>query len=397
VGKLMTAVLEHIRKGIRFLLAVSLWSHALFFLSVPAGSTTARGEWLHFTGSEVVVFALLLVLSFLTSSGFWRTVGNLAYIYFFPFVLLFYFFYAVGKVLLTVARWFNPKATTESLEPKPAGPVVLDAAQTTPPQASSSPSRTARFARAVSGPVRKFTLLWCLVLLITTHSTVLWMSLIVVLLHLGRTIVGILKLTLLSGPWFEKIGQAIRQSADGILSKLSLVTDQSPSSDELKNLWNQVKLFETGVRFLENEAVLLKWTWLFCTSLIVALYLYLAFLFSFAYYGVARVSGVSYSWPESFVTSLFIPFLITDLPRVVVLKLLGGIHCALIVTVGTGTVLNYFRTRLAPIRSMVTVVGVRLADQTVRQKYSILESKFGEAKTPDAAANATNSTPQIPP
>ena len=91
------------------------------------------------------------------------------------------------------------------------------------------------------------------------------------------------------GTWFERVGQAIRQRTEDTLAKLSMVTDESPPSKELQNLWNQVKLFEQGVRFLENDAVVSKWTWLFCGSFLALVYLYLAFVFSFAYYGIARV------------------------------------------------------------------------------------------------------------
>ena len=96
------------------------------------------------------------------------------------------------------------------------------------------------------------------------------------------------------------------------------------------------------MRFLDNETVLVKWTWLLCTSFIVILYLYLAVLFSFAYYGIARIGGASYSWPECLVTSLFIPFLITDFPKIIGLKLLGGIHCTMIVLVSAGNAVQLF-------------------------------------------------------
>lgn len=170
----------------------------------------------------------------------------------------------------------------------------------------------------------------------------------------------------------------IRKSLETTLEKLAIVTDESPPTPELKSLWTSVKAFESGVRFLENERLVSKWAWLFCGAFLGSVYRYLSLLFSFAYFGVARASGTLLSWPECIVTSLFIPCLIGDLPRVVALKLLGGIHCTLIVTVGTGTIFRYFRRRLESIRSVATIVGVRLADQTIRDKFSILDGKFGQ-------------------
>ena len=45
------------------------------------------------------------------------------------------------------------------------------------------------------------------------------------------------------------------------------------------------------------------------------MYVYVAFLFSFIYFGVERLSGYSDTWPQLFVTSMFIPFLIGTLPK----------------------------------------------------------------------------------
>src|SRR5579872_5599752 len=281
----MTAF-EGIRRSIRLLLAVLLWSHALFLLNLQASFVPALGRLVRASALEVTMFALLLVLSFLTSSGFWRTVGNLAYIYFFPFVLLFYLMFALGKGLVSVARWFNPRPKSETLEMTPQATISLESAQ---PNASddTGKSKARHLALILSRPVRRFTLLWCLLLLVTTHSTVLWLSLSVVLLHLGRAIFRALRFTLFSGPWFEKVGQGIREATENTLEKLAMVTDESPPSKELENLWNQIKLFEKGVRFLENKAVVSKWTWFLCGVVLATVYIYLAVIFSFAYYGIA--------------------------------------------------------------------------------------------------------------
>jgi len=110
--------------------------------------------------------------------------------------------------------------------------------------------------------------------------------------------------------------------------------------------------------------------------------MYFSFLFSCAYYGIARVSGNPYSWPNAFVTAVFIPFLITDLPKILSLKLLGGIQCVLIVTIGFGTIFNFLNRKLSVINKAACDLSDRLADQRIHEKYLILEEKFS---TPPSA------------
>jgi hypothetical protein len=110
----------------------------------------------------------------------------------------------------------------------------------------------------------------------------------------------------------------------------------------------------------------------------------MAFLFSFVYFGIARIGGVAYSWPEAFVTSLFIPFFTGDLPNIIWAKLLGGVHCVLILTLGAGTVFTYIHRRLDSIRTEVAALSGRLAAQSVRERYLILEEKT--AAVPAASA-----------
>src|SRR5260370_26458620 len=100
----MTALAENTRKATTFLLAVFLWLHALFLLDIQSTLVTKCTKLLQLTSSEVVLFGLLVIFTFLTSSGFWKTLRSLAYIYFFPFVLLAYAFYWCFLALRAINR-----------------------------------------------------------------------------------------------------------------------------------------------------------------------------------------------------------------------------------------------------------------------------------------------------
>jgi hypothetical protein len=75
------------------------------------------------------------------------------------------------------------------------------------------------------------------------------------------------------------------------------------------------------------------------------------------------------------------PFFVSELPKIFALKLLGGIHCVLVVTVGIGTVVNFLRRKLDAIRRAATDYSDRFADQANLEKYLILEQKFSTAAT----------------
>src|SRR5450759_5381818 len=83
---------------------------------------------------------------------------------------------------------------------------------------------------------------------------------------------------------------------------------------------------------------------------------------------------------------------VTDLPRGVSFKLLVGLQCTLMLTIGIGTITRYLRVRLhQSLKTVATVVEVKLSDENVKGKYDILKEKF-EASTRDQADVPTGGT-----
>ena len=226
-------------------------------------------------------------------------------------------------------------------------------------------------------PLRTATFLWCFLLIVTTHDWILWVSLVVVLLHIVRDILRLLKVALFSGPLLQKIGEYLRNSVETAIAGLEVVTRENIPKTELQTLLNKILLFEIVTSFLRNRDLAVKWAWFLAIVFLGGVYVYLALLFSFVYYGIARVSAIAYSWPDALVTSLFIPLLIGDLPRIVWAKLLGGLQCTLIVVVGFGTVLNFIVRKLDYIRVEAITLSERFADQTIRERYLILKERAG--------------------
>jgi hypothetical protein len=385
----VAAIAERARKLTTFLLAAFLWAHALFFLNVHSALLSKCIYLLRLTSSEALVFGLLVIFSLLAGSGFWRMVRSLLYIYFFPFALLGYGIYRCFRILRAVNRWFlaqAPQQPSQSIviEQKPAATVTAIAASASEP--APDESELWKLLHYLSRPFRKFTLLWCILLLATTHITIVWLCLVVILAQLGRKILLILRVLFFSDPWLRKIGPALFSSIQQALDTLAGVTRDAAPTNELRNLWNQLKGWRKILDFLKNSYLLSRWAWVLATVFFGSLYAYIAILFSFAYYGIARVSGANLAWPDALVASLFIPFFISDLPRVLALRFLSGIHCTLVVVVGVGTIVNFLRRRLDAVWRAATDLSERLADQSVHEKYIILEQKF--------STSAASNTPE---
>ncbi len=106
-------------------------------------------------------------------------------------------------------------------------------------------------------------------------------------------ILAILKLTLFSRSWLEKIGARIYTRLNVMLSTLEAVTPKTEVTKELKDLWQQLGLWEKTARFLGNKYLLSRWASLLVGTFYVCVYVYIALLFSFVYFGIARVRAFS--------------------------------------------------------------------------------------------------------
>jgi hypothetical protein len=396
----MNSVVIIIRRLTRFLLASFLWLHALFFWNPHTRILPVLSRYIHLTLSEMTLFVLLFLFSVLGSSGWWNTVKSALYIYGFPFVLLYRFFVLLFLVLKGINAWLSrdqpaedgPTLTELIVLPSEAVPVPQAIAPAIPVTPATKKSPTA--FSMVSRPFRRFTVFWCALLLFATHDFVLWLSFAVVMCVLALRVLTILKLTLFSRSWLEKIGAAIYTRLNIMLGMLAVVTPKTEVNKELKDLWRQLNLWERVARFLGNKYLLSRWASLLVCAFYLCMYLYIALLFSFVYFGIARVSGLTMPWSEAAVDSTFILVYVRDLPKTFFMRLAGGLQWMLIVVSGFGTFWNYFHKRLEEVHIGAIKVGGLLTDEMVRAKYKLLESKVKPAKTTLTVQGATLGKPR---
>jgi hypothetical protein len=374
----MKAIGKTINKATRFALSLLLWAHAVFAINIQSPTVLRIAQVLHLTVAEFVLLSLTIVFSYLASTGFWSAVGNLLYIYFFPFVLLFYAAKWALKLLLVIGRWLNPKTDGVILADKQRPALLVGLRLPGPQKITTVDAIQDQSVRLhlLFRPVRRFTLLWCLLLLLATHTAVIWVALMVILIHIARFFVRLVRVFLGSRTFFERLEEGIQRVADDWLAKIAHVTSDSPPTPELRALWQSIRNFELGILALKDGALLSRWATLLGGVFLGCVYVYVAFVSSFVYYGIERLAGYGDTWPQLLTTALFIPFLLGDLPKLAVLRLLGGLQCLIVLSIGIGTVTRYLRSYVRSLRTVAATVDSRFADDTVKAQYEALKQKF---------------------
>jgi len=380
----MSMLSEKVRKTTTFLLASFFWLHAIFLMNIQSSLISKSSHILRLTSSEIVIIALLVVFAFTAGSSFWKAITSVAYIYAFPFVLLIYAFYCAFLILRAMHRWLKSQSSQQGVETT----IVIQKESGTVPAAPSTShdhigarKTAAEVLKLFLRPFQRFTFLWCILLLAATHLAITWLCLVVVVLHLARQIFRILEVAFFSGPWFKKIGSNVLTTIETALAGIAVVTPDTSPTTELKNFWNQLNIWTKATNFLKDSYLVSRWAWVLGIVVFGSIYIYFAVLFSFVYYGIAKVSSVPYSWPDALVSSLFIPFFISDLPRILALRFTGGLHCLLVVALGVGTLVNFIQREVRLIHSTALEISNRLADQKIREKFLILEAKLAAAQT----------------
>jgi len=380
----MAALSESIRKITTFLLAIFLWSHALFVLNLQSTFAARCAQYLRLTISETILLALLVIFSFASGSGFWKPFRSLLYIYAFPFVLFWKLLYWFFRTLGALNRWFKAQAY-QSADTLVVEQKELPAPPSTPTTAPAKPGakeRTKEFLNLVLRPFRRFTFLWCILLLSASHIQIVWVCLVVLMLHLARRIFSLLKVMLFFDPYMKRAIEKMFDIVGNAVDAIDAFTPDTTPSQELKARWNEVKTWKMITGFLRDEYLVSRWAWVLGAVSFGAIYVYIALLFSFAYFGIARVSGISYPWPDSLVASLFIPLFAKELPKTILLRVLGGVHCSLAVTIGIGTFFGFLQRRLFAIRTAATVVNDKLIDKIFEEKFLILGTKLEISPAP---------------
>jgi hypothetical protein len=387
----MAQFLRWIRRACRFLFALFLWLHALFILNA-APSLVPYASRLKSNAAELGVLLLLATLTILESYGIGNVIVDAIYIYFFPFVFLFHCVLLLFRGIKRgyEAVWGQDEPLNVSLKqfvvaPQPAlvqAPPTTQAAVTEIPESNAQTEKQSLFS-IVLRPFRRFLLLWCLLLLVASHRGLLLIALIVVLFQLCRLLIQVFALAVVSSNWLGELEQRIKNYADGLISKLLLAKE---ITQDFQNVFLSITALEIGVSVLRSRRRVIQWTMYLGTLFFLGIYMYLALIFSFAYYGVARALNIPYDWTTSVVNSMFMPLTFGSLPSSNWIRALGGVHSLTVLALSIGTVFGYIRQKLDSLNDVANELSERLEQAEVRVKVAQMREKFQPASAPSSAA-----------
>jgi hypothetical protein len=340
--------------------------------------------------SSPEIFLLLFITYYsLLAEGGWLSVAyDLVYVYFWPlFVIWLLVKYTTVKAYRALKNTTYFKELILPKTPAPPDQKLLDAkGGATPAKERELALKAGRFLR----PFTQFFLLWSLIVLNTSSPVLTWIALAVITFG-AITIIRTLALFLSdSDSWIAKFRSSF---ATQVANNIAIVRAYKNSLDikPSRDAANVLLLYENIFRYMsENKDRLIRWTIVASILVTVPLYVYLSFIFTSIYLGIARLSHISWSWTDALTTSIFIPFAFTDLPHNLWIRLIGGCQ-ALLVTVLGYTIL--FRRMHSSVQQLSQAAGELtgpLSDQTLKEILVIIR------ELPPAPIPPTKSSPLTP-
>ena len=382
----MNRVLQGFRVVLRFVAGAAFWLHALLLIYIPTPPISVLADKFHLRAPEFLIISLLALFTALWSYGVKRFTVDLVYIYFFPFVFLYYLVRTLITGSIFVYRVLWPQ--TEKPVGSEGGAIVGKEIQGIHKGGRQLPGagRKVNFWKGIlvdlMRPFRQFSLLWCLLLLLSSNRVLIWIALVVVLLHLVRLLWKVFALAVFSIKWLMRIEDDIREFAESLLAKVAALPKGLELTQDLRLLVSKVVALRLGVQLLQNRRQVSIGILIVSFCAFTVFYLYIALIFSFAYYGIARVQLLPFSWAMALVTSIFMPVAYTDLPPNFWIKLVGGVQWLVVVTVGIGVVIAYFQKKLQEVYRVSQVLKDRFEDPQMRMTIDTLQEKLKPTPPP---------------
>lgn len=363
-----------LRKIVRDILAFCFWMHAFYatnLVHLPAFLSFQPPNYLY-------SFLLVLLIGFysLLSEYEWFSVlADAFYIYLWPCIV------AIRVSWLTVKRLYkffrsNVVIKSPELIVRPVRTNALPQNQETP----NKPVETRSVLEWIAKPFMEFSVLWALLILITSNKFVIVLSSLVALFCAGRSIYELWGFAADASSWIEKLkGRFAEQIATNI-GKIR-AWEEVTQLDEITNAANALKMLESIFAFIaENKKFLARTTTALAAIVSVVFYCYFSFLTACLYVGLAKLQGISWPWSQSLVTSLYMPFAFTNLPRNFPMQFIGGLQAVAVTLVGYNIFFRHLNSRFERIAVAATELRGSFEDKVLRVKFSFIQEQVSRAQ-----------------
>ena len=280
----LTALLQWIRRLARFTLATALWLNALFLLRFAPPRLSPLASRLHLNLGETTILVLIVSFSVLMSYGVKNLVVDALYIYFFPFVFVFLLI-RLGYRICRIFIWKKPTLRTAQIVQKSSAEPQQQTVLVASPRAKQRVWE--RVLREIFRPFFQFTLLWALLLLLSSHRWLLWTALVIVLVHLVRALFRVSVLAVFSMKGLAQLEERIKSWAELQIARAIAASRQAEETQDVRQAWGAITGLQLGVKLLQNRQAVAQCIIFLSILVFGAIYMYIALLFSFAYYGLA--------------------------------------------------------------------------------------------------------------
>jgi hypothetical protein len=367
--------LTRVRRVGRELLAVAFWLHAFYatvFLRLPSRFAIHSPKYLN----TLVLGLIILFYSVFAEFEWFSMIGDCFYIYLWPCFALAKFSWLATKSLYKFVRSRVVIKSPDLITLPIAKPI-----QPTPPAQEKPDAKLKQRSTLawIAKPFTEFSLLWSLLVLTTDNRLIIVGATLVALISGGRAIYALWDFTSDASSWIETLKGSFANSIAIHVGKVRAWEEMS-QIDEVTKAANALKMLESVFTFIaENKQFLARATALVAVCISVIFYGYISFVFSCVYVGLAKVQGISWAWPASMVTSLYMPFAYTNLPRNIPIELIGGLQALAVLLLGWNVGFRHMTNRFERIALAADELRGSFEDRVLGVKYSLIKEQAAKA------------------
>lgn len=356
------------RSLIRTALAALFWLHAIGITHLANIKLNLGPRTKDFL-SEVVLLSVIFFYSFLGSNGWWSLLGDLGYIYLWPFWLL------------AKHSWKFTKATTRPILKKllrEAG--IVEVEEKKPSIEADKKKDLGRLSVFyLLRPFKTFATLWCAIILLDHNDVLTALCVMAVLANIAK--VSFVLNRFLDGPlqWANKFQNAIQSV---LKTRVEQVLNADFSSEKGKQEVNALMIYRAVLKWMTDRAAIQRFVQSLALTFAIPYYLYISILSGFAYLGIAHLEKIPWSAQNALVDALCMPLAWEDLPHSVVIRLLAFLQVALLAYIGYEAIIRKMSRKAEEIAKSAEKVAIIIYAPELDEKISQAKSQNTENATP---------------
>jgi hypothetical protein len=108
------------------------------------------------------------------------------------------------------------------------------------------------------------------------------------------------------------------------------------------------------------------------------------------------MQGIIWTWPESFVNALYIPFAFSNLPRNFPIQLVGGLQAVAVTLLGWNIFFRHLNNRFERIAVAASELRGAFEDRVLQVKFALLKEQAAKPVVIDAVPVEAVSTELAP-